>query len=45
MGLEGIVSKRADSVYRPGNSKAWIKVKNRSHPALMRVAEANGWGK
>jgi bifunctional non-homologous end joining protein LigD len=42
MGLEGIVSKRPDSRYRPGNSKSWIKVKNRNHPALYRVAEANG---
>jgi bifunctional non-homologous end joining protein LigD len=43
MGLEGIVSKRIDAPYRPGPSKSWIKVKNRKHPALMRVAEANGW--
>jgi bifunctional non-homologous end joining protein LigD len=27
MKLEGIVSKRADSQYRSGNSKDWIKVK------------------
>jgi bifunctional non-homologous end joining protein LigD len=27
MKLEGIVSKRADSPYRSGNSKDWIKVK------------------
>jgi bifunctional non-homologous end joining protein LigD len=25
--LEGVVSKRADSRYRPGRSKAWVKVK------------------
>ena len=41
MGLEGIVAKRADSIYRAGNSKSWIKIKNRGHPALMRVAEAH----
>jgi len=27
MGLEGIVSKRADSVYRSGPSKRWVKTK------------------
>lgn len=27
MGLEGIVSKRADSHYRPGRGKTWLKVK------------------
>ena len=40
LGLEGIVSKRADSIYRPGQSKNWLKIKNRRHPALMRVAES-----
>src|SRR5581483_4220405 len=44
MGLEGIVSKRADSRYRAGTSKSWIKIKNRGHPALMRVAEARARG-
>jgi ATP-dependent DNA ligase len=33
MGLEGLVSKHRDSVYRAGRSDRWIKVKNRSHPA------------
>jgi ATP-dependent DNA ligase len=28
MGLEGIVSKRAQSPYRSGPSKAWLKTKN-----------------
>jgi bifunctional non-homologous end joining protein LigD len=41
MGLEGIVSKRSDSHYRAGTSKSWVKIKNRGHPALMRVAEAH----
>jgi bifunctional non-homologous end joining protein LigD len=45
MGLEGIVSKRAVSRYRAGTSRSWVKTKNRGHPALMRVAEANGWGR
>jgi bifunctional non-homologous end joining protein LigD len=40
MGLEGIVSKRVDSIYRGGQSMAWLKVKNREHPAYMRVVEA-----
>jgi bifunctional non-homologous end joining protein LigD len=40
MGLEGLVSKRADSRYRGGRSPDWIKVKNRQHPALERVMEA-----
>jgi bifunctional non-homologous end joining protein LigD len=39
-GLEGIVSKRSDRPYRPGRSKDWVKVKNRSHPAMTRVMEA-----
>ena len=37
MGLEGPVSKRADSPYRGGRSKGWIKVKNRQHHAFERV--------
>jgi len=39
-GLEGLVSKRRDSPYRPGRSPSWIKVKNRSHPAMSRVMDA-----
>jgi len=39
-GLEGLVSKRRESVYRGGRSPNWIKVKNRSHPAMERVKEA-----
>ena len=35
-GLEGLVSKRSDRPYRGGRSKDWIKVKNRSHPAMVR---------
>jgi bifunctional non-homologous end joining protein LigD len=40
LGLEGIVSKRIDSVYRAGRSRSWLKVKNRAHPSIARVAEA-----
>ena len=39
-GLEGIVSKRRDRPYRAGRSPDWIKVKNRSHPAIDRVKES-----
>ena len=40
--LEGMVSKRRDSLYRAGNSPNWIKVKNRHHPAMYRVKERDG---
>ena len=40
MGLEGLVSKRADRPYRTGRSPGWIKVKNRAHPAMERVMDA-----
>jgi ATP-dependent DNA ligase len=36
MGLEGMVSKRADRPYRAGRCTHWIKVKNRKHPAIHR---------
>jgi len=39
MGLEGVVSKRADRPYRAGRSKDWVKVKNRKHPAYWRVQD------
>jgi bifunctional non-homologous end joining protein LigD len=39
MGLEGMVSKRADRPYRAGRSNDWLKVKNRKHPACRRVQE------
>jgi hypothetical protein len=32
--------KRIDLPYRPGPSKSWIKVKNKAHPAMLRVKEA-----
>ena len=39
-GLEGLVSKHNDRPYRGGRSPDWIKVKNRSHPAMERVKES-----
>jgi ATP-dependent DNA ligase len=39
-GLEVLVSKHRDRPYQGGRSKHWIKVKNRSHPAMDRVTEA-----
>ena len=39
MGLEGMVSKRADRPYRAGRSKDWVKAKNRKHPASSRVQD------
>jgi bifunctional non-homologous end joining protein LigD len=40
MALEGLVSKRRDRPYQSGRSKHWVKVKNRTHPAMDRVIEA-----
>src|SRR6201997_3465087 len=40
MGLEGLVSKRADRPYRGGRSPYWIKVKNRGHVGFERVKES-----
>src|SRR6516164_1203562 len=44
MGLEGIVSKRKDSVYRSGRSPDWLKMKNADAPAVKREAEED-WSK
>jgi len=38
MGLEGLVSKRRERIYRPGRCD-WVKVKNRQHPAYSRVLD------
>src|SRR5215813_667954 len=43
MGLEGIVSKRKDSMYRSGRSPDWLKMKNSNAP-VKREAEED-WGK
>ena len=40
MGLEGLVSKRRDRPYQAGPSKHWLKVKNRTRPAMSRVRDA-----
>jgi bifunctional non-homologous end joining protein LigD len=40
LGMEGIVCKRIDMPYRSGPSKSWVKVKNKAHPAMLRVKEA-----
>ena len=40
MGLEGLVSKHRERPCQAGRSKYWVKVKNRSHPAMYRVMDA-----
>jgi bifunctional non-homologous end joining protein LigD len=42
LGLEGMVSKRRESIYRGGRSDRWVKVKNRAHPAFARVRDQFG---
>jgi hypothetical protein len=37
LGCEGVVSKRADSAYRSGPSKVWLKVKNPAAPGRVTV--------
>jgi ATP-dependent DNA ligase len=44
MGLEGIVSKRKDSLYRSGRTKDWPKMKNPAWEAVKRDAEED-WSK
>jgi bifunctional non-homologous end joining protein LigD len=44
LGLEGIVSKRKDSLYRSGRSPDWLKMKNPAHPAVKREEEED-WGR
>jgi bifunctional non-homologous end joining protein LigD len=39
LGLEGIVSKRLNSVYRSGPSKTWLKTQNPKAPAATRVED------
>jgi ATP-dependent DNA ligase len=39
MGLEGIVSKRADAPYRSGRSGTWLKSKNPESAAVRRDRE------
>lgn len=40
MRLEGLVSKRRDSRYRPGPSRDWVKSKNPQHPSIQRAKDA-----
>jgi hypothetical protein len=37
--LDQQISKRRDAPYRSGRSKAWVKVKNPTSPAIHRVRE------
>jgi bifunctional non-homologous end joining protein LigD len=39
-GLEGLVSKCRDRPYQAGQSKHWVKVKKRKHPAMSRALES-----
>ncbi|HSE22297.1 MAG TPA: hypothetical protein VLB68_11600, partial [Pyrinomonadaceae bacterium] len=41
--LEGMVAKRADSLYVPGRSKDWLKVKTRAGVAQMQK-RIESWG-
>jgi ATP-dependent DNA ligase len=47
MGLEGIVSKRKGSRYQSGRTRDWLKAKNPTAPAEMRLAEEkwDRWGR
>ncbi|MCA1503814.1 RNA ligase family protein [Bradyrhizobium sp. NBAIM02] len=36
MGLEGLVSKHRERPYLAGRCRHWIKIKNRTHPAMTR---------
>jgi bifunctional non-homologous end joining protein LigD len=45
LGLEGIVSKRRDSVYSSGRSPHWIKSKNPNAPAVRREFEEDWSGR
>ena len=36
---QGIISKRRDLPYRSGRVKSWIKVKNPTSPAVLRIVE------
>jgi bifunctional non-homologous end joining protein LigD len=44
MGLQGIVSKCKDSLYRSGRSPDWLKMKNPACEAVRREAEED-WGR
>jgi len=44
LGLEGMVAKRADSVYGSGRTKDWLKIKTRSGTETMRK-RIETWGR
>jgi ATP-dependent DNA ligase len=44
MSLEGIVSKRKDSLLIAGRSLDWLKVKNPNAAAVIQLAEED-WGR
>lgn len=44
MGLEGIVAKRADSAYRAGRSKDWVKIKTPAGDAEQ-AKRGEGWNR
>ena len=37
MGLDGMVSKHRETLYRGGRFRHWVKIKNRAHPAFRQV--------
>ena len=39
MGLEGMVSKYRESLYRGGRFRHWVTIKNRAHPVFSRVQD------
>ena len=43
LGLEDLVSKRSNSLYRGGRSPDWIKMKNPEHPAMARAKDGIGF--
>jgi len=45
LGLEGIVSKRRDSIYSSGRSLHWVKSKNPNAPAVRRELEEDWSGR
>jgi bifunctional non-homologous end joining protein LigD len=43
-GCEGIVAKRADSLYRSGRTKTWLKIKNRRARPCCGLRKTNSRG-
>src|ERR1700730_11228698 len=41
MGLEGIVSKRRGFLYRCGRCKSWVKLKNPTSAAVLRIQDGS----